>query len=147
MQLAHEMEYKYPTDQQASIEMVSYSSAYQEQYKTIYNECYYDMRAALGIEPFYFIQDDSFFENDMNCVYLLLHDEELIGSVALKGNKIDDLIVNPKYQGQGYGRKILLWALSHMNSERIFLHVADWNQRAIRLYQINGFVITKTFEI
>ena len=35
MQLAHEMEYKYPTDQQASIEMVSYSSAYQEQYKTI----------------------------------------------------------------------------------------------------------------
>ena len=77
----------------------------------------------------------------------LLHDEELLGSVALKGEEIDDLIVNPKYQRQGYGRKILLWALSHMNSERIFLHVADWNQRAIHLYQKNGFVITKSFEI
>ena len=147
MQLAHEMEYKHPTDQQPSIEMVSYSSAYQEQYKTIYNECYHEMRMALGIKPFDYIQDDSFFETGMVNVYLLLHDEELIGSVALKGEAIDDLIVNRKYQGQGYGWQILLWALSHMNSERIFLHVADWNQRAIRLYQKNGFVITKTFEI
>ena len=147
MQLAHEMEYKHPTDQQPSIEMVLYSPAYKEQYRTIYNECYREMRMALGIKPFDFIQDDSFFETGMDNVYLLLHSEELIGSVALKGEEIDDLIVNPKYQGQGYGRKILLWALSHMNSERIFLHVADWNQRAIRLYQMNGFAITKTFEI
>ena len=38
-------------------------------------------------------------------------------------------------------------SFNDMNSERIFLHVANWNQRAIRLYQKNGFVITKTFEI
>ena len=147
MRLAYEMEYQYPTDQPSSIEMTQYSHAYQEQYKAIYNECYHEMREALGIEPFDFIQDDSFFETGTDCIYLLLQGEEIIGSVALKGDKIDDLIVSLKYQGQGYGRKILLWALSHINSERIILHVAKWNQKAIDLYRKNGFVITSSFEI
>ncbi|MBR4760901.1 MAG: GNAT family N-acetyltransferase [Lachnospiraceae bacterium] len=147
MQFAHEMQYKNPTDQQSSIEMTPYSPVFQEKYKTIYNECYHEMRKALGIEPFDFIQDDSFFETGMDCVYLLLQKDEIIGSVAIKDEEIDDLIVNPNYQGQGYGRNILLWALSHIDSKRVILHVADWNKKAIRLYEKNGFVITDTFEI
>ncbi len=147
MHLAHKMEYRHPVDQKSSIEMIPYTPDFQQQYRFIYNECYHEMRKALGIKPYDFIQDDSFFQTGMNQVYLYIHNNELMGSVALKGEEIDDLIISPKYQGQGFGKKILIWALEHMESKEICLHVAHWNQRAIKLYQTNGFVITETFEI
>lgn len=147
MRLAYEMEYIHPVDKKTSIEMILYSSQYQQEYKRIYNECYHEMREVLEIQPYDFIQDDSFFETGMDVVYLLLDKEEIIGSVALKNDEIDDLIVNPKYQGLGYGRKILLWALAHMHTERVILHVAGWNEKAVSLYKKTGFEITNTLVI
>ena len=58
MQLAFEMEYLHPTYERTKINMVPYSSDYKEEYKRIYNECFYKMRQALGIKPFDFINDD-----------------------------------------------------------------------------------------
>ena len=142
MVLAYEMEYRNPVSERSSVELIPYTSEYQDMYKVMYNECYHEMREALDIQPYDFIQEDSFFDSGMDEVYLLVNDREIIGSVALKSDEIDDLIVNPKYQGQGYGKQILLWALEHMNSERIILHVADWNKRAINMYKKTGFEIT-----
>ena len=147
MKRAFEMEYKHPISEEVSITMVPYSSCYQEKYKKMYNECYHEMREALAIEPFDFIQDDSFFDEGMDNVYLLVEESNLIGSVALKGEEIDDLIVDKRFQGQGYGRMILLWALKHIGTERIVLHVAEWNERAVNLYKKNGFEITEIIEI
>ena len=142
MVLAYEMEYRNPVSERSSVDLIPYTSEYREMYKVMYNECYHEMREALDIQPYDFIQNDSFFNSGMDEVYLLVKDREIIGSVALKSDEIDDLIVNPKYQRQGYGKQILLWALEHMNSERIILHVADWNKRAINMYKKNGFEIT-----
>ena len=144
MKLAYKMEYVHPISKKASIDMVPYSSTFQENYKRIYNECYHEMRKALKIKPYDFIQDNSFFDKGMDVVYLLLDGESIIGSVKLKGNEIDDLIVAPEYQGHGYGKKILLWALENIKSDRIFLHVADWNKRALNLYKKMGFEIVET---
>ena len=136
------MEYRNPVSERSTVELIPYTSEFQERYKVMYNECYHEMREALDIQPYDYIQDDSFFDSGMDKVYLLVNDREIIGSVALKSDEIDDLIVNPKYQGQGYGKQILLWALEHMDSKRIILHVADWNKRAINMYKKNGFEIT-----
>ena len=70
-----------------------YREEYQEEYKRIYNQCYHEMRKELDIKPFDFIQDESFFESGMDKVFLLLCDGKIIGSVALKGDEIDDLIL------------------------------------------------------
>ena len=145
--LAHKMEYIRPVTEQAAVMLVPYVPKYQDQYRRMYNACYREMREALDIKPYDFIQDDSFFSNGMNNVYLLMKDEELIGSVALKGSEIDDLIVTPEFQNKGYGKQILLWALENIKSEKIILHVAQWNRKAISLYERNGFEITETFEI
>lgn len=40
-------------------------------------------------------------------MYLLIEEGILVGSVALKGNEIDDLLVAPEYQGRGIGKGIL----------------------------------------
>ena len=144
---AHEMKYMSPAREKATVSLVPYSPEYQEQYKLIYNACYHGMRVALDIKPYDFIQDDSFFKKGMDGVYLLIENGKLIGSVALKGSEIDDLIVAQEFQNKGYGKQILLWALENIKSDEIILHVAQWNQKAIRLYEKNGFQITETFEI
>ncbi len=147
MFLVYEMEYLHPVSDKTSIQMVPYSPKYREEYKRIYNQCYHEMRQSLKIEPVDFIQDNSFFESGMDKVFLLLCNEEIIGSVALKDNEIDDLIVNAKYQSQGYGKQILLWALENIKNEKIILHVAEWNKKAIELYRKNGFEIVNTISI
>ncbi len=146
MRLAYKMEYLHSTDERTDIVLVKYSLEYKEEYKRIYNECYHEMRAALDIKPYDFIQDDTFFDEGMDDVYLLLSDHEIIGSVALKNDEIDDLIVNKKYQGKGYGKNLLLWALENIHAERVVLHVASWNEKAINLYKKTGFEITETIE-
>ena len=137
----------HPADEKPSIGMVPYSSEYQERYKKIYNECFHEMREALKIEPLVFIQDDSFFDTGMENVFLLLDDDEIIGSVAVKDNEIDDLIVSSLFQGKGYGRQILLWALEYLGTRRAVLHVAAWNEKAVSLYKRTGFDITETIGI
>ena len=50
------------------------------------------------------------------------------------------------FQGQGIGQKLLLWGMKHIKEqgyEEIILHVAEWNQKAMKLYLKNGFRIKK----
>lgn len=147
MNLAYEMTYTHRTDERTSVRLIPYESAYQDQYKKLYNSCYHEMREALGISPYDFIQDESFFRQGMENVYILVNDGELIGSVALKGNEIDDLLVAVKHQGKGYGKQILLWAIENIGCGNMIMHVAEWNARAVRLYKSVGFEVTKTIEI
>jgi len=147
IRLAHKMEYLRPVTERSCVTMVSYDPKYQDRYKRMYNACYHEMREALDIEPYDYIQDDSFFGEGMDNVYLLTENDELVGSVALKGSEIDDLIVAPEFQNKGYGKQMLLWALENIKSDKIILHVAQWNRKAISLYEKNGFEITETFEI
>ena len=146
MRTVYRMEYLHPVDEKPTIEMIPYSPEYREEYKRVYNECFREMREALDIEPYDFIQDDSFFESGMENVYLLADNKALIGSVAINGGEIDDLIVARAYQRRGYGRQILLWALEHIRSERVTLNVAKWNKKAVSLYEKTGFEIVDTFE-
>lgn len=139
--LAYTMEYKNPVDESPSVRLIPFLPEYQERYKELYNDCYHEMRETLNIKPYDYIQNDSFFDSGLKDVYILINGNDIIGSVALKGEEIDDLIVNSKYQGRGYGRQILLWALENINSKRIILRVAAWNKRAISLYEKNGFEI------
>ena len=147
MKYAYEMTYTRPSEEKTPVSLIPYSDEYRERYKKLYNGCYHEMREALGIRPFDFIQDDGFFEEGMDQVFLLIEEGELIGSVALKGNEIDDRLVDPAHQGRGYGRQILLWALENIQSGTVILHVAEWTQRAVRLYEKTGVEVTAKFTI
>lgn len=142
--IAYEMKYLKTVTEHSTTILVQYTPEYKDKYKKLYNECYYEMREALELEPYDFIQDDSFFESGMEQVYLLLKDDEIIGSVALKGTEIDDLLVDKRFQGNGYGKQLLLWALEHISTKYPTLHVSGWNERAIKLYKSIGFEIIDT---
>jgi len=118
---------------------------YFQTYMNIYNECFYEMRKTLNIEPYNFLYDYQQIKEKSKDIYLLVENEEIIGSIACYGNEIDDLIVSKRFQHKGYGKQLLLWGMQCIrkkNNEPIILHVAEWNKNALLLYKKNGFEIT-----
>ena len=143
----YEMEYRGKAAATPDISLFRFSEEYYPQYKLIYNECFHDMRKALDIKPYDFYSDIEQLREKAGNIYLLLDGNTIIGSVGCFGKEIDDLIVNSTYQGRGYGKKLLLWAINHIRSyteKPITLTVAQWNRRAVQLYESAGFVITRT---
>lgn len=132
------------------ITCIPFQPEFFEEYKAVYNACFYDMRKALDVKPYAFYSEYAQIQGKENDIFLYIKDGELAGSVACYGNEIDDLIVNKAFQGQGYGRQLLLWAMEHIrenSQEPITLHVAEWNQHALRLYEDVGFSVKKREKI
>ena len=142
----YEMEYTDAVHEMSGIEMIPFHDRYYSQYEHIYNECFFDMRKALEIEPYSFLSNIQQIKDKKENIFLLMDGETVMGSVGCYGTEIDDLIVDKKYQGRGFGKQLLLWAIEHIREYTvgpITLRVAECNQRAVKLYIQNGFVIKK----
>ena len=129
------------------IECIQFDKRFFEEYKRIYNECFYEMRKSLDIKPFCFLSDYAQIQDKSKYIFLLIDNDNLVGSVACYGNEVDDLFVNKKYQGRGIGKQLLLWAMKYIRNKNnlpIVLHVAAWNRTAIELYKSVGFTTTKS---
>lgn len=125
---------------------ILFREEYWNEYMRIYNECFHEMRKDLEIEPTDFYSDYSQMKEKADSTYLCLQNGVIAGAVSCYGNELDDLIVNKSFQRQGLGEKLLLWGMKHIKEQgydEVILHVAEWNQNAVRLYLKNGFVIRK----
>ena len=144
--IAYEMSYKGTSNYKNDISCVPFQEKYWNEYMKIYNECFYEMREDLEIEPINFYSDYSQMKDKITSTFLYVQNGEIIGAVSCYGNEIDDLIVKKSFQGQGLGQKLLLWGMNHIKEKgykEIILHVAEWNQNAVKLYLKNGFSIKK----
>ena len=144
--IAYEMIYNKALKYQNDIICVPFQKEYWNEYQKIYNECFYKMRKALEVEPINFYDDYSQIKDKIKDIFLYLQNGIIIGAVSCYENEIDDLIVEKSFQGQGIGQKLLFWGINHIKEqgyEEIILHVAEWNQNAVKLYLKNGFRIKK----
>ena len=144
--IAYEMIYNKALKYQNDIICVPFQKEYWNEFMKIYNECFYKMRKALEVEPINFYYDYSQIKDKINDIFLFLQNGVMVGAVSCYENEIDDLIVEQSFQGQGIGQKLLLWGMNHIREqgyEEIILHVAEWNQNAVKLYLKNGFSIKK----
>lgn len=144
--IAHTMEYKSNVIN-CNLEVTNYVETDYNEYKRVYEECFFDMRTALQLKPVNCCDSNDTLLEKASQIFILRINDVLIGSVAIYGNEIDDLIVAKEFQNQGYGKQLLNFAVSKMQKNNvcpIILHVADWNENAISLYLKNGFIITKT---
>lgn len=144
--IAYEMSFdkmfEYPND----VSCVPFQEQYWDEYMKIYNDCFYEMRKTLEVEPINFYSDYSQIKDKINDIFLYLQNGVIVGAVSCYGNELDDLIIEKSFQGQGLGQKLLLWGMNHIKEqgyEEIILHVAEWNQNAMKLYLKNGFSIKK----
>ena len=131
--------------EQSNIVCIPFEKKYFQEYMRIYNECFFEMRKALDIHPYNFLNAYEQIAEKVEDIYLLVDRGELIGSIACYGNEIDDLIVNKKFQHRGHGKQLLLWGMQcirEKSNEPITLHVAEWNENALMLYKKIGFEIS-----
>lgn len=132
------------------IELQLFNEKFYDIYERVYNECFYEMRKELNIKPYNFYNSIEQLVDKKANLWLLFENNDLVGSVACIDNEIDDLIVNKKYQKQGYGKKLLFFAISYLQKNNIYpiiLHVTKWNENAIRLYSKYGFKCVYVKEI
>ena len=144
--IAYKMEYVHDHVENSDIVCIPFDDAFFQEYMRIYNECFYEMRKALDVRPYHFLNAYEQIADKAKDIYLLIDQGEIIGSVACYGNEIDDLIVNKKFQHRGYGRQLLLWGMRHIrekSNDPITLHVAQWNNDALMLYKKTGFEIAE----
>ena len=148
--IAYEMQYVNDGGEKSNIVCIPFEMEFFEDYMRIYNECFYEMRKSLDIQPYNFLNDYKQIVDKLKDIYLLINQGEIIGSIACYGNEIDDLIVNKKFQHKGYGKQLLLWGMQHIrekSNEPITVHVAKWNNDAITLYKKVGFEITNVEKV
>ena len=146
----YEMEYAGSPAEQSNIQPIPFCRELYPQYRLIYNECFREMRTALDIMPYDCCPGEEQLLAKRDSIFLLTENGSIIGSVACCGTEIDDLIVSRQFRRQGYGRELLLWAVCHIREQTcspVTLHVAEWNEHAVKLYRRFGFVITKKTRI
>ena len=144
------MEFKGDVPEKSTIECIPYDEKYFEDYKRIMNAGYYELRKANGIEPYECMAENEDLGDDPECVFLLVKDGELIGSVGCYGNELDNLVVDERYQNKGWGTKLTLWGMEHIreqNDEPITLEVLAWNKKAKRIYDKVGFILTEILSV
>ena len=132
------------------IECIPFDEKFLGQYKVLYNAAFRPMRETLDIKPYDWYGNDRAILSKAHEINLLTDGDELIGSVSLIGNEIDDLFVSDPRRREGYGRKILIWAMNQLASqgaEEFVIHVAEWNAGAVKLYLDEGFEIAKKDQI
>ena len=145
--MAYEMKYVKDDIEKDIISCIPFEQKYFQQYMKIYNACFYEMQKSLDIEPYNFLCDYKQISEKSKHIFLLVSRKEIIGSVACYGSETADLIVNKKFENKGYGKQLLLWGMNHIrpiSNEPILLHVAKWNEKALKLYKKVGFDITNT---
>ena len=65
-----------------------------------------------------------------------------MGAVSLdESGLLDNLAVSPAFQGQRVGKGILAFAVNRLlaQGQTPTLEVLDWNEKAVRLYESQGF--------
>lgn len=137
------MEYK-GGNVNSNLKPINYDDIYYDKYKSVYEDCFYEMRKSLNIEPYIIAPNRDDLINNKNNIFLLLDEDNLIGAITLNNGEIDDLIVNKRYQNNGYGKMLLNFGINHYlenGYKNIFLRVAKWNDKAINIYNNAGFKI------
>ena len=71
----------------------------------------------------------------------MLIENEPVGIVSVTGNLIEDLYILPEYQNQGYGTRLLHYAMEQCDSVPI-LWILENNKGSERLYRREGFTET-----
>ena len=144
--IAYEMSFRKEIEYSDEVFCIPFKKIYWNEYMQKYNECFYEMRKDLEVEPINFYSNYSQIIDKANNTYLCLKNGVIAGAVSCYGNEIDDLFVDKSFQRQGLGRKLLLWGINHIKEQgynEVILHVAEWNQNAVKLYLETGFTIQK----
>ncbi len=83
-----------------------------------------------------------YIENPEKLQKISVYEDEFVkGMIHIEDGQIVELYVDPFFQGQGIGGRLIEYAVKERNCR--YLWVLEKNDRAIRFYQRHGFQFTK----
>ncbi|WP_335871841.1 GNAT family N-acetyltransferase [Bacillus sp. 2205SS5-2] len=139
-----ELVYRGGTFPKADIEFVKYEDKFFDQFVKLVQDSYYDLHEKNDIKPYLASEDivKKYKLNNINNVYLILDNEQIVASVTTGEGEVDNLMVAPSHQGKGYGRKALHFGMNKMldrGCEEIRICFVEGNKGAEKLYTSLGF--------
>ena len=72
-------------------------------------------------------------------VHCLIAEDKLIGFVGVAGRKIEMLFLDPDFIGQGFGKKLMRFAMDDLGADQV--DVNEQNTNATAFYSRFGFVV------
>lgn len=125
---------------------IPYEDPWYRAYQDLIAQAFLPLRRAMDVPPHRIlpsVEDRLFCAQHRRDIFLFLKNRQLMGAVSLDGSGLlDNLAVSPAFQGQGLGKGILAFAVNRLlaQGQTPTLEVLDWNEKAIRLYESQGFV-------
>lgn len=137
------------------IRAVKYEDKYYEDKIRLESESFSVLRRENDIKPYnwYLSASKEAIENNRKAtleekeyIFLFFEDNEIVGASMVKNAEIDLLFVNIKYQGKGYGKKILEFTINRgleQNATSVNLNALASNEKALKLYKNVGFKVVQ----
>jgi putative acetyltransferase len=125
-----------------NFEINQYTDLYRQQVLTIWEKSViatHDFLTSTDFEEIKQLINNINF-NDFQ-VYCLINENLVSGFIGVADKKVEMLFLDPKYIGQGLGKKLLNFAVKELNADK--LDVNEQNEKALKFYQKFGF---ETFE-
>lgn len=134
---------------------IKYEDRYYEDKIKLESEAFAVLREANDIKPYNWYLGASKEALEINrkrtlknrdYIYLFFEGIEMVGASMVKDAEVDLLFVNIKYQGKGYGKKILEFAVNkglEQNSSMVNLTALASNEKALKLYTNVGFKVVQ----
>jgi putative acetyltransferase len=77
-------------------------------------------------------------------VYCLTHEDTLLGFLGVADHKIEMLFLDPDFIGQGYGKKLMHFAMNELKADQV--DVNEQNTYAVEFYSRFGFITCERTE-
>jgi ribosomal protein S18 acetylase RimI-like enzyme len=147
--------YKGSKFEEPNISPVKYEDKYHEDKFRLESEAFAVLREQNDIKPFncYLSYSKEALENNRTrtlknkeYIYLFFENDEILGASMVKDAEVELLFVNIKYQGKGYGKKILQFAVNkglEQNGVEVNLTALANNETALELYKNTGFKVVQ----
>ncbi len=138
-----------------NIHAVKYEDKYYQDKIRLESEAFSVVRRENDIKPYnwYLGASEEAIENnrketleEKEYIYLFFENNEMVGASMVKNAEIDLLFVNIKYQGKGYGKKILEFTVNRgleQNKAGVNLNALASNEKALKLYKNIGFEVVQ----
>lgn len=132
-----------------------YEDKYYEDKIRLESEAFSVLRKENDIKPYnwYLSASKEAIENNRKAtlqekeyINLFFQNNDIVGASMVKNAEIDLLFVNIKYQGKGYGKKILEFTINRgleQNASGVNLNALASNEKALKLYKNIGFGVVQ----
>ncbi|MDR7856602.1 GNAT family N-acetyltransferase [Tissierella sp.] len=151
----YRFEYKGDGFNEPDIRAVKYEDKYYEDKIRLESESFSVLRRENDIKPYnwYLSASKEAIENNRRAtlqekdnIYLFFENNEIVGASMVKNAEIDLLFVSIRYQGKGYGKKILEFTINRgleQNPTSVNLNTLASNEKALKLYENIGFKVVQ----